>query len=500
MIEYMKRRPMLTCSVVAVMLCMANYVWKWAPWVGLILITVLFMTFLGRKAPPGSYFALAMLVPLCLALFMANGDIQELSGYDGADVSGTFIVTEVPVDYEKFSSVTVEANDVSGFPEGEKILLRGKLSGCEMGNIISAKVRLRRFKADRFRGGHYSNGVYIQGDGKQISILAQNGDPVLSAVRDLRAAIENRLFASMGRREAATLSAVLLGDKTRLDGEMEGWVRSAGVSHIMVVSGLHLAIMVGLLLRLVRRLTNAPIARFFVIFTAAVFLTVLCGFTKSILRASLCLIMYAVGLLIGREHTPENTLGGAVVLLLIFSPFMVLSISFQLSVLSTFGILVCALPALREMEKKAWFQNRFLKGVISACLITLSATCFALPVILHTFGGTSTIGLFSNLLLVPVMTPMLMLTVLMLAVCLPVPVLAPITLWLPGCLAFYVNFVIEALGEFPFAYLYTNALESAVSSLLPLVLFFISVKMQARKRQPCGKGKGKKKQETGQIL
>ena len=484
MIEYMKWRPMLTCSVAAVILCMTNYVWKWAPWIGLILIAVLFLLFLYRKARPGAVFALIMLVPVCLSLLAANAKIARLSRYNETQVTGTFIVTEAPADHGTFASVTVEAQDAAPFPKGEKILLRGDLAGYDMGNVISAKVRLRCFEDDSFRSGRYAKGVYMQGNAKKIVLREPNGDPILSAVRDLRAMIGNRLFSSMGKREAATLSAILLGDKTNLDEETEDRTTKAGVSHIMVVSGLHLAIMAGILLRLTRSVTNAPLARFFVIFITAVFLTVLCGFTKSILRASLCLMIYAVSLLLGREHTPENTLGGAVVLLLTFSPFVIFSISFQLSVLSTLGILVCALPMIRMAEKRPWFQNRFLAGTVSAILITASATCFSLPVVLHSFGGVSVVGIFSNLLLVPVMTPTLMITVLLLAVCLPVPLIAPLTLWTAGVLASYVNFVIGMLGGLPFSYLYTNSFETALSLLLPFLLFFVSVKLQRKNRKP----------------
>lgn len=496
MIEYIRKRPMLCCSVFAVILCVTNYYWKWAPWVGLTLIAVLFLIFPLFRARPSSFFALALLIPLCFSLWMTNRKIQTISRYDKTQVSGTFIVTEDPEDHGTFASVTVEAKDAAPFPKGEKILIRGDLADCKMGDVISSQVRLRCLPDDSFRGGRYSEGIYIQGNAKTVTLAEQNGDPVLSAVRDLRAAIEDRLFASVGAQEAATLSAVLLGDKTHLGGKMEKWVRSAGVSHIMVVSGLHLAVIIGLILRLTRLVTNAPLARFFVIFITAVFLTVLCGFTKSILRASLCLVIYAIGLLIGREHTPENTLGGAVTLLLIFSPFMVFSISFQLSVLSTLGILICALPLMRIMKKNPRFQNRFLAGVTDAMLITGSATCFALPVTLYTFGGVSVVGILSNLLLVPVMTPMLMLT----ALCLPFSILAPIALRVPGLMASYVNGLIRLLGGAPFSYLYTNSFEAVLSVFLPVLLFFVSVMLQRRGKRSRREKAAKKKTETGQFL
>lgn len=496
MIEYIRKRPMLCCSVFAVILCVTNYYWEWAPWVGLTLIAVFFLIFPLFRARPSSFFALALLIPLCFSLWMTNRKIQSLSRFDKTKVSGTFIVTEAPVDHGIFASVIVEAKEALPLAKGVRLLLRGQLSRYEMGNIIHADALLGQIEPDKFGRGWYSESVFLDGDVWKSDLVEGDGDPVLSAVRDLRAAIETRLFASMEAQEAATLSAVLLGDKTHLDGKMENLVRRAGVSHIMVVSGLHLAIIIGLILRLTRLLTNAPLARFFVIFITAVFLTVLCGFTKSILRASLCLVIYAVSLLIGREHTPDNTLGGAVTLLLIFSPFIVFSISFQLSVLSTLGILVCALPLIGISEKRPLFRNRFCKEVFAGILIAFCATCFALPVTLYTFGGVSTVGILSNLLLLPVMTPMLMLT----AVCLPVSFLAPIVLRVPGMMASYVNGVIRLLGGLSFSYLYTNSFEAALSVLLPVLLFFVSVTLQRKEKRSRKKQTAKKKAETGQIL
>ena len=183
---------------------------------GLLFITAAFVFLLLRKAKPSSFFVLFLLVLVCLSLLLTQAAVRRVCAFDKTTVSGSFLISETPLSHGKFESVTVTVKHAPPLEIGDKILIRGKLSAYRAGNLISAKLRLKQVNADYART-RYSEGVYIEGNAKDISLLKEDGNPLLRGVSRLRAAIEDRLFASMPEAEAATLSAVLIGDKTRLD-------------------------------------------------------------------------------------------------------------------------------------------------------------------------------------------------------------------------------------------------------------------------------------------
>ena len=128
-------------------------------------------------------------------------------------------------------------------------------------------------------------------------------------------------------------------------------------------------------------------------------MTAVCGFTKSILRAGFCSLFLAVSILSERDNTTENSLGGAAALLFMISPFTVFSVSFQLSFLSTLGIVSVAMPCLKFIKDNGLLKTNLVFTLFSAVLVTLAATLFTLPISIYTFGYVSNVSVFTNLLI-----------------------------------------------------------------------------------------------------
>ena len=123
----------------------------------------------------------------------------------------------------------------------------------------------------------------------------------------------------------------------------------------MVVSGMHLSVIVGLTAVAVKKYFYNKYLQALTMLATVLFMAAVCGFTKSILRAGFCSLFLAVSILSERDNTTENSLGGAAALLFMISPFTVFSVSFQLSFLSTLGIVSVAMPCLKFIK-----DNRLL--------------------------------------------------------------------------------------------------------------------------------------------
>ena len=154
------------------------------------------------------------------------------------------------------------------------------------------------------------------------------------------------------------LAFALTGDKSYFTDTFYSNVKSAGVAHVMVVSGMHLSIIIALALYFANKLFYNPYFKALVICIVTLAVMAVCGFTMSIMRAGVTYLLMALALVLGRENTPENTLGAAVSIILLCNPLAIRSVAFQLSVLSTFAILVVAIPVIDTLREQKIIKNK----------------------------------------------------------------------------------------------------------------------------------------------
>ena len=417
MVSYFKDRPMLTCGLTGSALCVIGYYSvEFIFFAALLFIGLCFLIII-KRAKPAFAFVCAVLVLICISLILTRNVAVKTAKYNGECLNGDFIVTTEPENRGSYFYTVLEARDVS----------------------------------DEYKAMDYAEKIYLTGYAESTALKQRAGEPVLAAVGKLRNYITETLFSNMDYKEAATLNAVVYGDRSYISEEFYAHIKSAGVSHVMVVSGMHLAIIVSLVTSLCERFIYNGYLKGFVIFITVLFMAALCGFTKSIVRAGVCYIIYAVGVAIKRDNTPENTLGGAVSLILAVSPFTVFSISFQLSALSTLGIVAAAMP-LNSAVKEAYLKNHGIAAALfSAISVTVFALIFTLPVTVYFFGYISSVSVITNLLIGEVITVALTVTVIGLVLYAVVPMIGEGVLAFAGLAAKYINYVIDRFGSLGFA-------------------------------------------------
>ncbi len=333
---------------------------------------------------------------------------EHLVGYE-AEIIGT--VTDYPQIYDNYTVYIVETEQIRLMNTGKNTPtfsvpqnLKLRLSDI---NKIGAKVfdRLRlkiRFNdLDIYKTSSYADKIYAGGYINSLDEHLGQNRPFYAIFYDLRAAINNLLFENIHFEDAAVISAVLLGDKNNLSRDFENDSRLAGTTHMLVVSGMHLGIIFQLLSKIfnflkIRRGT-AEILMLFAIFA----LTAVCGFTPSVLRASLTYVIIVIGNLIFRKPDPLNSLGASAIILLFFNPLGFGNLSLLLSLLSTFGLLfICPILQRTTLDtiSKLYSPGRITKGVVFSISQTLSATLATMPVCILGIGYISLISPVTNLL------------------------------------------------------------------------------------------------------
>lgn len=280
---------------------------------------------------------------------------------------------------------------------------------CDPYDRVECLVTFRAFEEG---GGLYSTRNARLADGFQAGAylsqyegIAVEGDSVVSPgemLVQLRHQVGRAMDRLLPRREAGLLRAMVLGDSGGVSEEDMSRFRQLGVSHILVVSGLHMTILAGFMQFLLCRfpirkaVRNALTALVLVLFLA------LSGFQPSACRGA---AMYGVLLLAdstGRRADSLNSLGLAALLVCLFAPFSGGDLGFALSVLATLGIVVLYRPVYQVLAGKrlAGLARRLWKPVAASLAVTAAALLGTFPVQLAVFGGLPLLTPLANLLLV----------------------------------------------------------------------------------------------------
>ena len=471
MIDYLKRRPMLLCGLCASALCIVGFYSRTAIFfLGLALI-FLFFFLIQNRVNQVYAFIIFMLVMTSVSTLMTYNKIDKISGSDGDTVTGSFTVVENPVNHGSYYSSVIKALDCDGLESGTRIMVFGNVGGFEYGDKIIAAVKLSKING-KYRASDYSEKIYLTGNMDSVTVYSGEGGFVISRVNKLRRYIVDTLFSNMDYKEAATLIALTVGDRSYLSDGFYANLKAAGVSHLMVVSGMHLAIIVSLVSNLIEKIIYNRYLKAITVLLTVLFMSALCGFTKSIVRAGLCYIIYAASIVLERDNTPENTLGAAVTLILTAEPFAILSVSFQLSVLATLGITAVALPVTKHLKEK-YTGDSLVFSDAELAIVTLSALLFTFPATVWYFGYISTVAVAANLLVSYAVTLSLYFAAAGLVFCYVFPLGGQILLVADSLVTKYVNFVINTLGSLPLAALRLGDYSFIFALLLLFSVIFV---------------------------
>ncbi|MBQ0017013.1 MAG: ComEC/Rec2 family competence protein [Clostridiales bacterium] len=214
---------------------------------------------------------------------------------------------------------------------------------------------------------------------------------------DIRLKTENTLYSNMDEENADISMALIFGDKSRIDDEIYEAFSYSGIAHVLSVSGLHITFIVGLLLFFLKKLKVKNLYQFLITALVLILYCTLCGFSPSVVRASLMSLCLMLSLVIGERADTLSSLSLAGIILLLANPFNFYSLGFELSFACVFGILFLSKPIYHLLSK-----IRIPKVLNGSITITLCATLSTLPIIANSFGFIAPISIISNLIILPI--------------------------------------------------------------------------------------------------
>ncbi len=245
--------------------------------------------------------------------------------------------------------------------------------------------------------------VYVSDGSLMRSVSRAPGAWPWSWLLQYRKDLTSRINAALPKREAALVSGILYGDGT-FSKQDKDLFRSAGIMHIVAVSGSNVTVVVEFIILVMLTLNVRRRVTFFCTSFALLLFTGFVGFSASVVRAALMAWLMLVAREVGRISNPFRSLLVVGVFLLLIDPWALrYDIGFALSFLAMWGILAWV-PLVRLYLR--WLPERWC--IRSSVAMTLAATLMTAPYIAWIFHRVSLAGLFTNVLILP-LVPFIML-------------------------------------------------------------------------------------------
>ncbi len=193
----------------------------------------------------------------------------------------------------------------------------------------------------------------------QVNILAEK-------TNQFRQKLKHSIIRSMDADEAGILMAMILGDKSLLPTETREQYQQMGISHILVISGLHISMIGMAIFRLLRKCRMGMVLSAAISIGFLVWYSSMVGMSASTVRAFTMYAMGVVAICLGRTYDRPTALALAVFLLLWQNPYLIENSGFQFSVAAIVGVILAGKRA------KAWKVS----GMIQLTTMPIAAYCY----------------------------------------------------------------------------------------------------------------------------
>lgn len=409
-----------------------------------------------------SKFRKALSVPLCVGgallgcvIFACtySASVEPQLMLDNKTCNAEFYIVDLAQKNNTQYVYTVKTKKIEcdNAPQNIKLRIKSKDKiEAENYQVISGKLKFNKISDNSFDSyGSWSDDIYLSSKLYNYKVKDEYVRSLNSKVLDVRQNIIDTIGTSLLGDSGGLATALLIGDKSNLSKNAYNDFKLAGVTHIMAVSGMHLVVLSSVFVFILKKLRVNQQLRVIIIIPLVLFYIALAGFSKSVIRAGILMIVLLIGELFKRKSDSLNSLGLAV-LILCFNPFVVCDVGAVLSVLSTLS-LITLYPLLDKwMMKYKILRKPVIKAVSQSICISLSVMLYTLPVLYVFFGYISLASVIANVVLVPIGS-MAMILSMLLYVSSFVPFVHPIFVFLTKIVCGLMLKITSILADLPFA-------------------------------------------------
>jgi len=274
--------------------------------------------------------------------------------------------------------------------------------------------------------------------------------------------------------------ALLIGYQDDVDKELLQSYSNTGVVHIIAISGLHISMVYALLVKFFipfkrKKFISTWVQPFFILLAIWLF-TLVAGAAASIVRAAVMFSFITIAQLLLKKHSIFNTLAASAFCMLVYNPFVLWDVGFQLSYAAVCSIIIFQKPLYHLL----YFRNKIADTLWKLNTVTLSAQLLTLPFILFYFHQFPNYLFIANLIAVPLSGFILYGEITLMALAW-FPPLAKITGIAMSYLIHVMNACIHFIEKLPFATTQNIAFDLPQALLLTAFIIALAFLVFCRK-------------------
>ncbi|MDR0332524.1 MAG: ComEC family competence protein [Dysgonamonadaceae bacterium] len=203
--------------------------------------------------------------------------------------------------------------------------------------------------------------------------------------------------------EFGVLAALTLGYREELSQDLRASYQAAGVAHVLAVSGMHVGIIfivLDFMLGFMNRKRSTRILKALIIITFLLFYSFITGLPPSVVRSAMMLSIVVISRVVSRKTDTYNTVFLCAFFMLIYNPYYLFDIGFQMSYLAVLGI-VFYQSKFQDIWKT---RNKLLKPLWALLTVSLAAQLVTTPLSLYYFNYFPNYFWISNIIIVPMVS------------------------------------------------------------------------------------------------
>ncbi|GKX31137.1 ComE operon protein 3 [Vallitalea longa] len=412
----MKRPALFICFFYLVGLIVGYYVSNWLLIIAFFVLSIvvsvlLYKTYLWRTILFFPFICLFAYTNICNHMDFRNNDIDDLFD-DSISCKAEGYVDSLSCMEDKIEFVlSADEITINNVVYNENTILKvydNKTTDINIGDHIVVIGDLNKL-AEPTNQGQFNEEKYYRVREIKYKLFLSDYEIITSKkmLPGLKYSIKRMLFdfkneaieifdRILPNEQANLMKAMILGDKSYLSVDTKKIYAESGISHVLAISGLHIAILGYGFYRFICLLLSRKKG----VIITIIFLVSYCiltGASVSTVRAVIMLSIILLAYYFGRTYDIYSSISTAAIILLTINPYNLWDTGFLLSFSAVIGIITIA-PVLNQI------YNKTNNGIISTFNVSLAATLGTMPVMLLNYYEIHIYSVLVNILVVPLMS------------------------------------------------------------------------------------------------
>ena len=417
-------------------------------------------------------------VSLCMIIynFYYSKKVEPILCLDGCEIRVSGTVSELPYISNNKYYYEIKTDNIQDFDNNiyENTSVRVS-ANTDLDFKLYDKVE---FSATVYLSNEYlqSQNIYLNGyieEYYDFNIIGTKSKDLKYYIQNFKKYVINKLDNIYDDFSYLPI-AIITGDRSRIPESILDNFKSAGIYHIMAVSGMHIGIFISIITIVLSVIIKRKKLLSFISIIFVLFYMAFVGFTPSVTRSGIMNIIILFGIIISKKADVINSLGIAVFIICLLNPFAVGDVGLLLSVGSTLGIILYCNKIsiwITERLQKVININFILKKLISTICVSISVMVFTIPMMIYFFGEIAVYSIITNLLVINIV-PVFMVFIILSIVGLDNIIVTSIVRYIGS----FIEWSAKLISSIPYSTIKTNKKFVIMWLIITIfIILFISV-------------------------